>query len=230
MEEQPEYFRALRLGGSWMSEEGKPLDLVCLVADVAIKKTIEALLERHQAMAIRPVRYERIFVHPERDPGCLQSAEDYLRGFSTTADHALVIFDRDGCGKENQSREDIEMTVEERLARNGWDDRATVIVIDPELEAWVWSDSPHVASVLGWDREGDLRQWLTDKKTVFSSENGKPKLPKEAMEKVIRETRTPDSAILRQRLAKKVSFKRCTDPAFQKLCRTLQSWFPIGSS
>ena len=51
--------------------------------------------------------------------------------------------------------------MEERLAANGWNDRAKAIVVDPELESWVWADSRVVEDVLGWPGHAeDLRSWL----------------------------------------------------------------------
>ena len=46
--------------------------------------------------------------------------------------------------------ENLETEAEQRLSSSGWDDRAVAIVLDPELEIWVWSDSPEVDDVLGW--------------------------------------------------------------------------------
>ena len=59
------------------------------------------------------------------------------------------------------TREEIQEEVEIGLTRNGWEGRSKAIVIDPELEVWVWSRSPIVAEVLGWDTDIEaLRRWL----------------------------------------------------------------------
>ena len=55
---------------------------------------------------------------------------------------------------------ELESLIENRLARH-WADRAAAIVIDPELENWLWADSLHMAQSVG--RSGDvscLRAWL----------------------------------------------------------------------
>jgi hypothetical protein len=76
-------------------------------------------------------------------------------------EHALVLFDRAGRGKEGVGRAALEREVEERLAASGWSARAAAIVMDPELEAWVWVDSPHVERIVGWaGARGGLRGWL----------------------------------------------------------------------
>jgi hypothetical protein len=65
-----------------------------------------------------------------------------------------VLFDYYGCGAEHEmAPEEIEDEVEEKLSRSGWEDRARCVVIDPELEVWVWSDSPEVDRCLGWKSE-----------------------------------------------------------------------------
>lgn len=73
--------------------------------------------------------------------------------------------------------------------------------VDPELENWVWSDSPHVAQVLGWtDTTTPLRDWLRDK-GHWTPECGKPSRPKEAVERVLRHVRKPRSSALYRRLS-----------------------------
>jgi len=142
-------------------------------------------------------------------------------------DHAMVVFDRHGSGREQETRETIEADVERRLARNGWGNRAAAIVLDPELEIWVWSDSPEVPLTLGWgQREPNLQTWLTDNGFLVEG-NSKPQDPKEAMEKVLRIVRKRRSSAIYRELANKVSLRRCVDPAFVKLTTTLQKWFPM---
>jgi len=115
---------------------------------------------------------------------------------------------------------------EERLGQVGWQGRSAAIVIDPELEAWVWSDSPHVESALGWGgRRPDLKTWLREEGHLLEGES-KPGRPKEVVEKALWTARKPRSSSIYQRLAERVSFQRCEDAAFRKLLRLLREWFP----
>lgn len=200
------------------------MDLVCLVADSNIEQTLRPLLdERSPALGIMPPSY-RLYVHPEHDPGCYHHAPDFLRAFQAQARYALVLFDREGCGQESRSREEIEEDLEQRLRKSGWEGRATALVIDPELENWVWSDSPHVAAALGWaDRSPDLRSWL-EAKALLETDAVKPARPKEAMEEALRTVRKPRSSAIYRQLARQVSLVRCSDPAFAKLKATLVRW------
>jgi len=202
-------------------------DIIFLVADRNTESAVRGLLSRPKSLAIRPVEAV-IHTHPEHDPGCYCRAHDFLRAFRKRYAHAIVIFDREGCGSEAESRESLEAKVEKRLATSGWADRAKVIVIDPELENWVWSDSPEVDKALGWaGRTPALRAWLAENQ--FLRQAGmKPDRPKEAVEAVLRLAPRPRSSAIYRELAETVSFRRCVDPAFLKLRTTLNSWFPVG--
>lgn len=136
------------------------------------------------------------------------------------------MFDRDGCGRHGQTRQQLEAEVEKNLRSAAWGDRAACIVIDPELENWVWSDSPHVDSVLGWEgREPALRGWL-QAQGYWNAGSPKPDRPKEAVEEALRNVRKPRSSALYQELAESVSLERCSDPAFLRLKTLLAKWFP----
>ncbi len=114
------------------------------------------------------------------------------------------------------------------LASSGWDDRAAVIVVDPELENWVWSDSPEVDQAVGWAELVPLRQWVREQS--FDFQGGKPRRPKEALEAVLRQVQKPRSSELFQRLAQRVGLDRCRDPAFGKLKQCLTSWFGTSAN
>ena len=199
-------------------------DLIVLVADKNMASAVEGLLSRPEALGISAIQRD-VYTHPERDPGCLRKSADFLKPFTSGYAHALVLLDRDGCGMDQLSRRELEQQVETQLDSGGWGDRAAAIVIDPELEAWVWSDSPEVSSVLGWGvRTPDLRTWLHEQGFPCDGMQ-KPVRPKEAVERVLREVRKPRSSAIYEELATKVSVRRCTDPAFGKLKETLKAWF-----
>ena len=208
-----------------MSSAGEGGDLILLVADRNMKAALSGVLNRPEALGIRQVVFE-VLVHPQKDPGVLHDAHNVLRAVAGKFAHALAVFDREGCGREAEGRKTLEASVEQRLATNGWADRAKAVVIDPELESWVWSDSPEVDNALGWaGHVPALRPWLTEKGLLQQSE-AKPGRPKEAMEAALRLVRRPRSSAIYRELAERVSLRRCTDSAFRKLITTLQTWFP----
>jgi hypothetical protein len=197
-------------------------DLIVLVADENMRATIKTLLEeRYQSLNIRKICAD-IFVHPGRDPGVFKRAHEFLMGFCGSYRYALVMFDYEGCGQEHYPPVRVREDLLRRLQSSGWQRRCEVIVLVPELEAWVWSKSPHVSKVLGLERQqmqSIVNQFDPDPKT------GKPKKPKEAMEKCLRSSKIPRSSSLYAELARKVSLKHCSDPAFLQFRGVLQLWF-----
>ena len=106
-----------------------------------------------------------------------------------------------------------------REFEDSWGKRARAIVLDPELEAWVWSDSPHVAVVAGWkNQRPPLRRWLIGQGYLQEGAT-KPAQPKEALEAALHTVRK--SASLYRQLAK--------DSAFLELKTILTAWFPADS-
>jgi hypothetical protein len=202
-------------------------DLVVLAADSQMEFAVKGLLTRGQALGFQQLAVD-IHVHPEKDPGCLLRGHDFLRLFYRQYRHAIVMLDREGCGREESSREALESELEQRLSSSGWGDRAAAIVLDPELEAWVWSDSPEVASVLGWTgRTPCLADWLRAQ-GYFSEGQAKPNRPKVALEHALQLVRKGRSSAIFFELAKRVSVNRCTDTAFLKFKTTMKKWFRNG--
>lgn len=225
--------RSLCVGDSRMSKR----DLFVVVADLDAENAISMLLrDRQSALDIhldfnpdRPPVGD-LLRYAGRDSGCYKDAVDVLRTPQSTHRHALLIFDRDGCGANATQREDIECEVEGKLRRSGWgQDAVSVIVIEPELEAWVWATSPRVADVLGWQYERDgLRPFLTSR-NLWDDKCPKPSDPKEAMRQSLRKKNKPLGARLFAELASRVGLRHCEDSAFQKFRQTLTQWFGVAS-
>lgn len=205
------------------------LDLVILAPGRDDREALDGLLSTRQpSLGIRPVSFE-ILVHPRRDPGCYHEAPDILQPYLRRAARALVMFDLEGSGQEARTAAEVAADLLGRLKRSGWDDRAAIVVIDPELEVWVWSDSPQVDAVLGWSgRIPSLRQWL-ESKGLWTAGNPKPSFPKDAFLAALREASVQKSSALFRELAERVGLERCNDPAFAELRGLLTAWFPAGA-
>ena len=199
-------------------------DLIVLVADRNMEAAVGGMMGRHASLGIRPVIPD-IRRHPEKDCGCRTGGIEFLSPFANRYDHALLMFDFEGCGVESKAAQEIENEMEEALGKH-WGERGSVVVIDPELDIWVWSDSPHVDQILGWaDRTPNLRNWIVSQGYMLPDQ-GKPIRPKEALEKALYVAKKPRSSAIYQSLAERVSLARCSDRAFKKLRETLKKWFP----
>jgi hypothetical protein len=200
-------------------------DLIVLVADKDMAFTIRALLARWQAFRIRQLAFD-VQIHPQHDAGVRSQCDTYLRPFQQQYHFALVLFDRSGSGAEDRTAEEIETEAEARIGQAGWSGRSGVIVLDPELEAWVWSASTRVDEVPGWSsRVPDLRSWLVDQKYCIDK-GDKPARPKEAMESAMRKSGVRWSSAVFKSLAESVSVQGCSDRAFQKFRNIIQTRFP----
>ena len=110
-------------------------------------------------MQIRQVTAE---VKPfwRHDGGCRVEGVSILGGMIGQFRHAMLVFDFDGSGVGVTSAIELEQQLEDELRKVGWSDNAAAIVVEPEIEAWVWANSPNVARVLGWADDPSLRDWL----------------------------------------------------------------------
>ncbi len=201
-------------------------DLFVLVADQDMYQAMRKLLARGEDLGIRSIRYS-VDRHLQRDPRCRTDASRYLRHRIRYYRYALVVFDREGCG-DDAPRGEIQHNVERNLERNGWDGRSKAIVIDPELEVWIWGNSQCVSEVLGWGTDySGLRNWLCSQH-LWPRECPKPPEPKRAMQAAMHRKRVRKSARKFSELAARVRLSNCQDPAFNELRETLRLWFPAG--
>lgn len=202
-----------------------PTDLVLLAADKDIQHGLRGLLSRPEALGIRPISYQT-YPHSQHDPACARRAHEFLRQFAVDYHHALVVFDHQGSGREECAPLVLEDEVRQKLAANGWDDRARAVVIAPELEAWVFSESPQVERCLQWSSRTPLKQWL-QQRDLWHSDQAKPADPKAALRATLAFLRRPPSSAIFENLARFVSLAHCQDHAFNRLTAILREWFPV---
>lgn len=199
-------------------------ELVVLVADIQQEQTLATLLrERGPSLGIRPVTLD-ILRHPRKDPGVFHEAADFLAAYlAPVYDRALVLLDatRDGAPGDADF---LRQALLRKLIAVGWPrERCEVIVIAPELEIWVWANSPVVPEVLrtNWAAIRDL----ADRHGHWREGAAKPHEPKALFEAVLWQTHRPRSGAVFQELARRVGLADCQDPAFVLLRETLVRWF-----
>jgi hypothetical protein len=200
-------------------------DLLVLVADLDTENVLNGIFPRlEKVCGIHSFTFD-IRRHTNRDPGCANEGVDFLRPFTNNYRFAMIIFDREGSGQERKSRVEIEENLENLLALNGWNAaQIAVIVIDPEIENWIWIDSPNVSNAFNWNNSEKLYDWLSNNDWLEVGAD-KPERPKEALEKVLRISKKPRSASIYLEIAEKTSFAKCTDKAFVKMLNQLKLWF-----
>ncbi len=200
-------------------------DLVCVVADKQIRAAIEGLLQRPSALGIRRVEAE-ILLHPTHDSGCYANPADILRTARRDAKHALIVLDYAWDGVPAASGAELEERIAERLGRTGLAGWAVPVVIEPELETWVFSDSPHVPEVLGWKGPSSTFRKTLEERDLWKAADAKPADPRAALEYILKRTGRSRSSSLYRRLAGRVNTAGCRDRAFLRLKGLLQDWFP----
>jgi hypothetical protein len=198
-------------------------DLVLLVADKNTHFALKGALGRPEALEIRPIEFE-FRAHPGRDGGVRRTGPEVLALERRRFKHGLLVLDFEGSGTELSNAQALEAELDSRLAAQ-WQNAAKAIVIQPELDVWVWGADNAVEAAIGWPAGEGIRGWLSNHKFVFEA-NGKPARPKEALEAALRVPDLPRSSALCQRIAERISLRRCADEAFIRLRKQLVKWFP----
>lgn len=197
-------------------------DLVLLVADKNAEYALKGALERTHRLGIRHITFETR-AHPGRDGGVRKSGPEVLSQEHRRFSHALVVMDFEGCGADSDAST-LEAELDGRL-RTVWQDRAKAIVIEPEVDVWMWGSDNAIREIVGWPHDDTIRNWLGRTGFEFQA-NDKPLRPKESLEAVLKEANQPRSSALYQQIASKISLRNCTDAAFQRLRQQLIRWFP----
>ncbi|WP_328468768.1 hypothetical protein OHA21_52650 [Actinoplanes sp. NBC_00393] len=199
-------------------------DVVFLVADGSMEQMVRGFFgnsasHRRLGCGRFTVEPTDIVVATRRDPEVYGLAHELLRPYVATHRHAVVMVDNEWDGSPGAKN------IHDRISKNvsqEWDEYA-VVVLDPELEAWLWQDNPNLAGALGCPP--DFRHILTVG-GHWPAGQDKPGDPKAALEHLRRRHRADPSKAVFHRVAGRVSVKNCIDPAFLQLRDTLRDWFP----
>ena len=208
-------------------EQAKAKDLIVLTADPQMQGTIATLLtERRRSLGISDLTFD-VRAHPDRDSGCRTASASALSPLRRDYRKAMVIFDFHGSGAHSITAPELESQLERQLETAGWSlDNVALVVIEPELEAWVFGASwRHLRDAVRWSQSEPVREWLEPREFLQQGVL-KPSDPKAAFEALLSLQRIRRSGDLFVQLAKRVSLARCQDRAFQKFRATLQRWFP----
>lgn len=205
-------------------------DLVILVADLQCEATLLGFFQRNQChLSLGCGKFvfdprQDLFRDTKNDPGVWKNGHEILRSLRATHRNALIILDNAWEGSPGV--ETIEGDLSRQMTGSGWvRERFEVVVIDPELESWIWQDNHHVERALGHDGVPSLRFRL-EQAELWPSDCLKPPDPKRAVETVNGWYRFGPPSPVFQEIASKVTLKACVDPAFRKMRQALRRWFP----
>lgn len=209
-------------------------DLLFLVADKNMAEAVGGLLERDQIHNIVgcgrfgfDARRDIKVAVGQNDPGLYVRANELLRPLAADYMRAVVIVDEEWDG--SPGADGIERALRGHLTDAGWTEATSLaLVVQPEADVWLWSDSPHSATVLGWASWGELRPSL-ERQGFLTAGRTKPERPKEAAEWALRNCgkKAPRSAALYRQVSSQVSINRCQDNALLRLLGALRAWFPV---
>lgn len=199
-------------------------DIVFLVADNGIKQVLKGFLSRepHRRLGCGKFGIDpelEIRVEPTNDPGVYIKAHELLQPYEHSHEHAVVILDADWDGSPGAGA--IRKNISQRLTA-GWREFA-VIVIEPELEAWLMNENEHLASI--FKCPDNYREILTEA-NFWSEGASKPQRPKEALDYLRQWHGARASNAEFGKLAATMSVRHCHDPAFVYLRSKLCAWFP----
>jgi hypothetical protein len=209
-------------------------DLFVYVADGNMAEAVGGLLDRkqkHLALGCAHFTFDSRtdikVAKGQNDPGVYTRADELMRPFAADYQHAVVIVDEAWDGSPGAAA--IEARLQDHLIAAGWlPAKALALVVSPEADVWLWTQTDHTACALGWSDWTTLQAALAQT-NHWSAGQHKPPHPKEAAEWALRRgpKRIPRSSKLYRQVSEKVALRRCADPALATFIQQLQTWFPL---
>jgi hypothetical protein len=206
-------------------------DCIFLLADKNMQAAFEGFLSRQafcQSLGCGTFEFDPrkdiAVASGDNDPGLYIRGHELLRPYQTTHRHAVIVLDAEWEG--SPGRIVITEHLSTQIAATGWTaDQFAVIVIDPELENWIWQQNDHVARGLGFGNSHELMA-DTDLQAAWPQGQAKPISPKEILETLLQKRRIPRSSAIYKQITSQVSVRHCQDSAFQLLIEFMRTWFP----
>jgi len=206
-------------------------DCVFFVADKTMRETFLGFLSREDrdeqlgcgAFTFDPAE-DLFFAAGQNDCGLNKRADALLSAFLHSHQKVVVALDCEWDGSPGQVA--IIQNISTQLLGSGWAaDDVIVIAIEPELEQWIWQDSPVLADELRMDAPQGLKAALSAR-GLWPQDAAKPPSPKELFIQLRRENNVKLSSSVFKRIAANVPVAACQDSEFRRLVNQLQLWFP----
>lgn len=210
-------------------------DCVFYVADISMEGAFAGFLSRpdfHHPHNLGTRRFqfdpnEDMFRAAGHDPGLFSTGHELLRPFLRSHERAVVVLDAEWDGAPTPL--EIQRDLTDRIVATGWSpERVQVIVIDPELENWIWQRNQRVATPLRFANVNEMVGVVVSSGFDWPANAAKPNRPKEALEAIAKNRRIGWSSAIHRSVTQSVTLVGCRDAAFLELRDRLQLWFPPG--
>lgn len=207
-------------------------DCMFYVADTNMAEAFKGFLSRpqfHKSLGCGPFEFDSLHdigrAEGRTDGGLWRHAGGLCKGFLQTHRRLVVCLDRDFGGSPGQAQ--IRSDIEGQLFAVGWQpDAFKVLVIDPELEQWIWQDNIHVQNALHHTGNQTLRAMLLAS-GEWPAGKVKPVDPKGVLERIVRANLGGNrSSAIYSKITSRVSVGSCQDGEFIALKLQLSNWFP----
>lgn len=164
----------------------------------------------------------------QTDGGLWKHAHTNLTPFKDLYDHAVIVLDADF--EPHPGVDALHADISANMTAAGWlADSFCVVVIDPELEAWLWAPNLNVAKAFGHESFPKLKAALVQE-NLWTSSNPKPDDPKKARDRAVKLGGKITGGPLFKGVFGGISKRacdRCVEPGFNALRHALQTWFPV---
>ena len=203
--------------------------LFVLTADTDAKVVMQAVLQRHQSLGIRPITFD-VDRHTMCDSGVVKDGPELVRRKKGKYEKVLLIWDHHGCGWERVAPEECMVKIQSRLDGVTWSNHSGTVIIVPELEEWLWHNQASLCRYLDISNT-DLEVWVEEfaKKHGTTSEKIKLNQPKELFEFIclskVGRTISPKDFEEIAKIASLVNWQKSL--SFNAIVSLLQSWFPV---
>lgn len=204
-------------------------DLLLFVADADAQAFMKSILNKPQAISIRPVDFD-IDRHPQRDSGMVQSGAELTRMKKGRYRKALLTWDHHGSGRDHKhSPEEVRSEIQNKLDSFTWSDNSAVTIFVPELEQWLWHCENAVLAHCGLT-DNQLQSWLEERsiKLGMTITDLKSRHPKELFEHVMRDRlRRTISPRDFGEIGKRAGVNGLMEcETFRSIVEILRMWFP----
>jgi len=205
------------------------VDLLAFVADADLLAVMEEVLARPAELGAGAFTF-KVDRHTGRDPGMVKDGPELVRMRKAEAERCVLIWDHQGSGWEaRHTASESRIRIIDKLERFTWKDCSDALVLEPELEEWLWRDPPSIARHLEVE-PANFDAWVDAfaGKQRLSATTAKTTCPKELLYHVFKSrwNRQPRPGDYRA-IAKLADLSGWGHSAsFSSLLGVLVRWFP----